>query len=142
MIGLALRAAQPQLLDERSSMDLYIWHFTAEDRRSPGVRSGGSRGCTGFLAGLMKVPRPRQAAAVPTRLRLEAERIIGGTHAFLSAWKAITCARASSMNRRTASSSEAESFSTSSKRVRKAEAPCRRRRPFRRAGFARTKKRR
>src|SRR5712664_1058994 len=82
-------------------------------QRSPGGRNSGNRGCTEFLAGLMNSRRSRDKAATLTPSRPVVERITAGTRAFLSAWKATTCAPASSSNRRTTSNLRAESFSTS-----------------------------
>src|SRR5713101_9721098 len=82
-------------------------------QRSPGGRNSGNRGCTEFLAGLMNSPRSRDPAATPTPSKPVVERITAGTRAFLSAWKATTCAPASLSNRRTTSNLRAESFSTS-----------------------------
>src|SRR5260370_41355433 len=82
-------------------------------QRSPGGRNSGNRGCTEFLAGLMNSRRSRDKAATLTPSRPVVERITAGTRAFLSAYKATTCAPASSSNRRTTSNLRAESFSTS-----------------------------
>src|SRR6266513_6283667 len=82
-------------------------------QRSPGGRNSGNRGCTQFLAALTNSPRLSDRAATLTSLRPVVEGITAGTHAFLSAWKATTCAPASLANRRTASKLRAESFSTS-----------------------------
>src|SRR6266481_561319 len=82
-------------------------------QRSPGARNSGNRGCTPFLAALTNSPRSSDKAATLTPSRPAAERITAGTHAFLSAWKATTCAPPSLANRRTTSKLRAESFSTS-----------------------------
>src|SRR6266436_6493421 len=82
-------------------------------QRSPGGRNSGNRGCTPFLAALTNSPRSSDKAATLTPSKPAGERITAGTHAFLSAWKATTCAPASLANRRIASKLRAESFSTS-----------------------------
>src|ERR1700675_3780501 len=82
-------------------------------QRSPGGRNSGNPGCTEFLAALTYSPRLPGKAATLTPSRPAVERITAGTHAFLSAWKATTCAPASLANRRTTSKLRAESFSTS-----------------------------
>src|SRR6266481_9732755 len=82
-------------------------------QRSPGARNSGNRGCTPFLAALTNSPRSSDKAATLTPSKPAGERITAGTHAFLSAWKATTCAPASLANRRTTSKLRAESFSTS-----------------------------
>src|SRR6266403_653404 len=82
-------------------------------QRSPGARNSGNRGCTPFWAALTNSPRSSDRAATLTPSKPAGERITAGTHAFLSAWKATTCAPASLANRRTTSKLRAESFSTS-----------------------------
>src|SRR6202047_2748047 len=82
-------------------------------QRSPSGRNSGNRGCTPFLAALTNSPRSWDKAATLTPSRPAVEGTTAGTHAFLSAWKATTCAPASLANRRTTSKLRAESFSTS-----------------------------
>src|SRR5882762_10283612 len=82
-------------------------------QRSPGGRNSGNPGCTQFLAAPANSPRLSDRSATLTSSRPVVEGITAGTHAFLSAWKAITCAPASLASRRTASKLQAESFSTS-----------------------------
>src|SRR6266403_842631 len=92
-------------------------------QRSPGGRNSGNRGCTQFLAALTNSPRSSDKAATLTLSRPAAEGITAGTHAFLSAWKATTCAPASLTSRRTTSKLRAESFSTSKTRPAEIDGP-------------------
>src|SRR6266481_3582044 len=92
-------------------------------QRSPGARNSGNRGCTPFLAALTNSPRSSDKAATLTPSRPAAERITAGTHAFLSAWKATTCAPPSLANHRTTSKLRAESFSTSKTGPRRLTGP-------------------
>jgi len=70
----------------------------------------------GIFGGAHIQPQVAGHSRTPTSSKLVVGRTIVGTRAFRSAWKATTCARDFSANRRTTSSSREESYSISKRR--------------------------